>query len=222
MGMVDRILCLSLGAPRMRKILFVFIALGALQFLSWSSESRPRVSPWPAEPVIDLRELRKLKTENERLKAALEKISPNGMYIAIDTGRNRLYLEKGQKIILEAVCSTGNGKILMAPDKKRTWEFDTPRGERRIVKKVYRPVWTKPDWAFIEEGERLPTSFSERVEEDMLGDYALHIGDAYMIHGTLYQRLLGRSVTHGCIRLGDDDLEKVYKLSAVGTPVFIF
>jgi L,D-transpeptidase YbiS len=43
-----------------------------------------------------------------------------------------------------------------------------------------------------------------------------------MIHGTLYTRLLGRSVTHGCIRLGPDDLQAVWDAAPIGTPVFIF
>jgi L,D-transpeptidase YbiS len=43
-----------------------------------------------------------------------------------------------------------------------------------------------------------------------------------MIHGTLYERLLGRSVSHGCIRVGRDDLRKIYRAASVGTPIFIF
>ena len=39
----------------------------------------------------------------------------------------------------------------------------------------------------------------------MMGDYALGIGSGYFIHGTLYKRLLGRNVSHGCVRLGDED-----------------
>jgi L,D-transpeptidase YbiS len=42
-----------------------------------------------------------------------------------------------------------------------------------------------------------------------------------MIHGTLYQRLIGLPVTHGCIRLADDDLEAVYKTLAPNSKVFI-
>jgi hypothetical protein len=61
-----------------------------------------------------------------------------------------------------------------------------------------------PDWAFIEE-EDLLRNWSDRIDKASLGDYALYLGDGYMIHGTLYQRYLGR-VTHGCIRLGDADL----------------
>jgi L,D-transpeptidase YbiS len=60
------------------------------------------------------------------------------------------------------------------------------------------------------------------VEPGVLGDYALGFGKGYFIHGTLYPRLLGKSVTHGCIRLNDDDLKRVYQLARVGTPILIF
>jgi L,D-transpeptidase YbiS len=55
-----------------------------------------------------------------------------------------------------------------------------------------------------------------------LGAYAMDLGDGYLIHGTLYQRALGLSITHGCVRLGDADLETVYRKVRVGTPVYIF
>jgi len=50
------------------------------------------------------------------------------------------------------------------------------------------------------------------VEAGVLGDYALGFGQGYFIHGTLYTRLLGRNVTHGCIRVADKDLEKSSRL----------
>lgn len=56
----------------------------------------------------------------------------------------------------------------------------------------------------------------------MLGEYAMGFGKGYFIHGTLYDRFLGRNVTHGCIRLNDEDLRTVHKLSDIGTPVMIF
>ena len=43
-----------------------------------------------------------------------------------------------------------------------------------------------------------------------------------MIHGTLYERLLGRSVSHGRVRLGRDDLRKLYAATRPGTPIYIF
>jgi L,D-transpeptidase YbiS len=38
----------------------------------------------------------------------------------------------------------------------------------------------------------------------------------------LYTRLLGRSVTHGCIRVGDADLKAIYEAAAIGTKIYIF
>jgi hypothetical protein len=78
-------------------------------------------------------------------------------------------------------------------------------------------VWHKPDWAFIEEGLPVPPrGHSSRYEPNVLGEYALTLGDGYMIHGTLYQRLIGSPVTHGCVRILDEDLEVVYKTLPVG------
>jgi L,D-transpeptidase YbiS len=56
----------------------------------------------------------------------------------------------------------------------------------------------------------------------VLGEHALYFGNGFMIHGTLYERLLGRSVTHGCIRLGREDLSSIYDASPVGTQIFIY
>ena len=56
----------------------------------------------------------------------------------------------------------------------------------------------------------------------MLGDYKLDLVDGYMIHGTIYKRLMGMPVTHGCIRLYDEDLEAVYNTLSIGSKVYIF
>jgi len=61
-----------------------------------------------------------------------------------------------------------------------------------------------------------------RFEYGVLGDYALSLGDGYLIHGTLYQRFLGLPVTHGCIRLNDENLELVYRSLQVGSKVYIY
>jgi len=124
--------------------------------------------------------------------------------------------------VVQAVCSTGSGRALSDPVKKRFWVFDTPRGEFFIRAKYPNPVWVKPDWAFLEEGEPVPRDLAARLAPTELGDYALDLGEGYLIHGTLYERALGLSITHGCVRLGGRDLETVYKNVRVGTPVYIF
>ncbi len=160
------------------------------------------------------------KKEVARMERKLASIRPKGYYILIDTAANRLWLKRGEKIVLEAKCSTGSGRQLEC--QGRRWTFETPRGEFRIQAKIGNPIWRKPDWAFFEEGKTVPVNENERYEKNVLGEYAMAIGDGYFIHGTLYNRMLGRNVTHGCIRLGSPDLIKLAQLVPIGTKVYIF
>jgi L,D-transpeptidase ErfK/SrfK len=152
----------------------------------------------------------------------LARVEPKGVYIVVDSYRNRLRLIQNGRVIRTAVCSTGTGIVLKDPRNGKTWVFDTPVGERVVERKVKHPVWAKPDWAFIEEGWLPPSDPNERFDDASLGDYALYIGDGFIIHGTLFKSLLGRRVTHGCIRLGDEDLEFVYRHAPIGTRVYLY
>ncbi|HLV02631.1 MAG TPA: L,D-transpeptidase [Acidobacteriota bacterium] len=146
--------------------------------------------------------------------------SSSGYYILINTVANRLSLTLHDRTIAVVRCSTGSEQRLT--DGEREWIFKTPRGRFRILSKVANPVWRKPDWAFLEEGEPIPAHEHERFESGVLGEYALALGGPYYIHGTLYEKLLGQSVTHGCIRLGSRDLIFLAQAVPVGTPVFIY
>ncbi|MBI4169250.1 MAG: L,D-transpeptidase [Acidobacteria bacterium] len=184
----------------------------------------------PAEPPADLtplsdperRELRSLEKQAGILEKKIRSLRPRGTYLIVDTGRNLMTLVENDRKTLTAVCSTGSGRALSDPEHRRMWVFDTPRGEFVIRAKYRNPVWIKPDWAFLEEGEPIPRTLAERMAPLELGAYAMDLGDGYLIHGTLYQRALGLSITHGCIRLGDRDLEKVFESVRIGTPVYIF
>lgn len=159
---------------------------------------------------------------NNILKRRIENLSPKESYLIIDTANNALYFKKGKKIMRKIVIACGSGNILEEPEGKRKWVFDTPRGEFVVKSKIKNPSWMKPDWAFIEEGKDVPKDKKERIETGVLGEYALGFGDGYFIHGTLYTRLLGRNVTHGCIRVGDEDLKDLYMTSSIGTRIYIF
>jgi L,D-transpeptidase YbiS len=167
------------------------------------------------------KEVSQQESRSKKLFTRVSRFSPKGVYIVVDTGANRLYLMDGEQILREAICSTGSGSRLVDIAGKRVWVFNTPRGEFDVQRKIVNPVWTKPDWAFIEDGEPIPTKFAERLDPDVLGDYALALPDGYLIHGSIYKRTLGMSVTHGCVRLGNEDLEVVFKAAQLGTKVYI-
>lgn len=181
----------------------------------------------PGRADLDAPGLRKrvesLRKENVRLQSRLDKLVPKEPFIVVNTTLNRIYLRKGDSVVLDAVCSTGSNTELTSPDGSKKWFFASPRGVFKVRNRMERPVWVRPDWAFVEEGEPIPPPNSpKRYEEGVLGDYGLYIGDGFLIHGTLFQRFLGQAVTHGCIRVGDEDLAQIWKTTRVGTPVYIF
>ena len=181
--------------------------------------SASTAQPAPVDPV----KLRALQLKYKALAKRLAHQMPTQRYILVDTARNHLLVKRRDQVMLDALASTGSGTILDKPgDAAGQWIFDTPRGEFSVQSKLVNPVWVKPDWAFIEEGQSVPASQADRIEPGVLGEYALGFGKGYFIHGTLYTRLLGKNVTHGCIRLNDDDLKSVYQLAQVGTPIMIF
>jgi len=145
----------------------------------------------------------------------------NELYIVVNPNGNRLSLRRGQRVVLEAAISTGRNDTLT--HLKRKWVFQTPRGIMSVIRKKKDPIWIKPDWAFLEKGESIPPRSSPlRKEKGVLGAFLLDLGGGVMIHGTPQEHLLGRSVTHGCIRVGYEDLKVLYDSVQVGTKVFIF
>lgn len=176
----------------------------------------------PVRP-INPATLHALQNRYKSLAKQLARLNPSQPYILVDTARNHLYVKRRDRVMLDALASTGSGTILDKPGEgKGQWIFDTPRGEFTVQSKLINPVWVRPDWAFIEEGLDIPKTQADRIEPGVLGEYALGFGKGYFIHGTLYTRLLGKNVTHGCIRLNDDDLKSVYQLARIGTPILIF
>lgn len=160
--------------------------------------------------------------EIHRLQKKLDQLTPFSNYLVVNTTENKFKLYIAKKLTREGFCSTGSYIQLMAGDNRK-WLFKTPKGIFRIRDKKKYPVWKKPDWAFIEEGLPVPPpNHFSRFEYGTLGDYSLSLGDGYLIHGTLYKRFLGMPVTHGCIRLDDDDLKAVYTSMPVGSKVYIF
>jgi L,D-transpeptidase YbiS len=210
------------GKRRLLKISGLVLVIGLLvegagYSMGWRASRLQEASSTEAKPgLVNL-----LRSENALLRKKIQGFPPQGLYIFVDTAANVLYLKNGPQTLLKATISAGSGSLLIDPSGERKWIFDTPRGEFTIQSRIVKPTWYKPDWAFIEEGKPIPKKAKDRVEVGMLGDYGLGFGDGYFIHGTLYTRLLGKNITHGCIRVGDEDLKTLFQSVALGTKVFI-
>ena len=196
-----------------------FIPLIFESVIQWGPHSRNSVNP--ADTLLINK---KMEEYNGKILSLERKINRQSLfpYILINTTKNEFKLYKGGELIREGICSTGS-YVRLEYDGEKKWVFRTPKGMFRIKGKTKYPVWKKPDWAFVEEGKPIPSlNHPSRYEYGVLGDYSLSLGDGYLIHGTLYQRMLGMPVTHGCVRLGDDDLETVFHTLNIGDRVFIY
>ncbi|MEP6857661.1 MAG: L,D-transpeptidase [Gemmatimonadales bacterium] len=67
-----------------------------------------------------------------------------------------------------------------------------------------------------------PYGTSARRYLGVMGTRRLELGDGYGIHGTDHPESIGQSVSHGCVRMRNEDIEKLYPLVPVGTPVYIY
>lgn len=149
-------------------------------------------------------------------------------YVVVHLAENRLYLMQDGRPVWTAPAATGTG-FRLESDDGRAWHFATPRGVFRVQRREKDPIWYKPDWAYAEEGRPIPPGGSpERLQEGMLGTTALYIGYELAIHGTSKPELVlrpdpeERRVSHGCIRLTNEDARTLYHLVDVGTPVLIY
>jgi hypothetical protein len=145
----------------------------------------------------------------------------SGRHVRISLDENRLYLMEGERVVWSALVGTGTGETLAGGGQ--TWDFSTPRGTFRIEAKELEPIWVLPEWVFVKRGERVPPLDSpERTVEGMLGDAALYLSPEIAIHGTDEPELLGSDVSHGCIRMSNEDVLRLHAELEVGTPVVIF
>lgn len=169
-------------------------------------------------------DIARLKEETAQLREALAQRQPAAPYIVVDTNTNSFLMREVATVLREGICSTGSGKKLVWVHGGKTWVFRTPKGKHQVrLKKDDYPVWKKPDWAFVEEEEKIPgPNDPKRFEEGVLGQYALDIGDSYMLHGTPFTRTLGMYVSHGCVRLDAPDIEYLYNNAQKGTEVYIY
>lgn len=67
-----------------------------------------------------------------------------------------------------------------------------------------------------------PYGTTARRYVGVLGTRRLELGDGYGIHGTDHPESIGQSVSHGCVRMRNEDIEKLYPMVQVGTPVYIY
>jgi lipoprotein-anchoring transpeptidase ErfK/SrfK len=128
---------------------------------------------------------------------------------ALEVGLELVRLQPADKIEL------GDGSFLMIVDGQvgRLNQFGN-----------FRPF--EPGMEIIFDGKVFvpPFGTAQRRVPDALGPYKLDMGNGYLIHGThmFNEDSVGLPVSHGCVRMNNNDLDRLYYMVERGTPVFIY
>jgi lipoprotein-anchoring transpeptidase ErfK/SrfK len=102
------------------------------------------------------------------------------------------------------------------------FDWKTPVGAFHVTAKVKDPTWVVPDDIYKEHLER--DGEAEHVvpggdDDNPLGHYKLDLSlPEYGIHGTNVPWGVGMEVSHGCIRLYPEDIERLFHKTKIGTP----
>jgi L,D-transpeptidase ErfK/SrfK len=128
--------------------------------------------------------------------------------IVVNLADLRLYYFKAGALLMTAPIGIGREG------------YKTPMGVTKIVKKQKDPTW------YLTPAERadhpeLPAAMPPGPDNP-LGAYALRLAwPSYLIHGTNTPDGVGQWTSRGCIRMYPEDIERLYRIAAVGTKVRI-
>jgi L,D-transpeptidase ErfK/SrfK len=170
--------------------------------------ANPGVDPWlPGEGTIVRLPLRRVLPDAPR----------EG--IVVNLPEHRLYYYPPAK--------AGEPRVVVTfPVAIGKMDWQTPLGVTRIADKVKDPPWYPPESVRREhakKGDILPTVVPAGPDNP-LGSRKMRLaipGGAYLIHGTNKPAGIGMQATHGCMRLYPEDVEALFDMVSVGTPVRI-
>lgn len=138
-------------------------------------------------------------------------IAPDWHYVeqAQRRGLGLVRLNRGERL-----ATPDGGAIAVAgSDVVKHW----PDGRRTVIT-------TGEDNEIVVNGNLVipPYGTNQRKYRGVLGTHRILLGNGYAIHGTNRPETVGRSVSHGCVRLRNEDIARLYDMVEAGTQVFIY
>jgi lipoprotein-anchoring transpeptidase ErfK/SrfK len=123
--------------------------------------------------------------------------------LIIDLSDRQVYLYKHGDLVANYEIAVG----------RSGWE--TPTGEFTVINKRIDPVWQHPFTKQI-----VPAGPDNPLGSRWIGfwtDGANQIG----LHGTNQEDLIGQAVSHGCVRMREPDIQELFELMHINTPVLV-
>ncbi len=129
--------------------------------------------------------------------------------IVVRTSQRRLYFELGNGEAIRYPVAVGRANM--------QWS-----GAVYIDGKYIEPAWTAPA-SIRKDYSKYPVVIPGGSPHNPMGVAAMTLsgGGQYAIHGTNQPQLIGRFISHGCIRMYNADVSDLFQRVSVGTPVVV-
>lgn len=137
--------------------------------------------------------------EAEDSAAAVPRIS----HLEIRLGDRRVYAYDAETLLYSYPIAVG----------KSGWE--TPTGDFAVFQMIENPAWEHP-W----NGSVIPPGPGNPLGDRWIGFWSDGT-NAIGFHGTPAEELVGQAVSHGCIRMKNNDVRALFEKVTVGTPVYV-
>lgn len=148
-----------------------------------------------------------LKPKNKRISLVTpvlaKAIAAIRSRLVVDLSEAKVYVYWGDKLLSSYPVAVG----------QPGWE--TPTGSFKVIQKLRNPVWLQPI-----TGELIPTGPNNPLGDRWISfwsDEQHRIG----FHGTNKEQLVGQPVSHGCLRMKNEDIRAMYEQVGVGTSVVV-
>lgn len=181
---------------------FMLICFGAavlLLSIQWrmvSSASNP-TSDTPNSTATKVQVAASLMTRQSSAAAT------SNLHLKVDLSDRRLDVYRAEKLEASYPIAVG----------QEGWE--TPTGSFNVIEMERNPIWEHPI-----TGEEVPSGPDNPLGSRWIGFWA---DNRYYVgfHGTNQEDSIGHAVSHGCVRLRDQDIQKLYELVSIGTEVTV-
>lgn len=86
------------------------------------------------------------------IKTATKAAKARDYRVVISLADRKLWVLQATDTVLSAPVGVGTGATLR--HERKLWVFKTPRGVRKVVGKKTDPVWTPPEWNYVEVAKK--------------------------------------------------------------------
>ena len=174
------------------------------------SQVSPQVesNPLPLQsniPNYSERKRRLLLKFQHPIKPINPNTSEQEIHLLLKLNERKLYVYRGDSLQASYPVAIG----------KPGWE--TPTGKFKIIHMVQNPAWENP---FVANREIVPASSNNPLGERWIGFWT-DGKDEIGFHGTPNVKSVGQAVSHGCVRMYNKDVRKLYEFVKIGTPVLV-